>query len=74
MTLTGEQVREARDLLEWSQDELAGRVGVSATMISFFENNRRRPSVELVAEIRDAFYAAGIRFPGGSGVRLDKAQ
>jgi transcriptional regulator with XRE-family HTH domain len=71
MTLTGAQVREARELLGWTQNDLAGRVGVSTTTISFFENNRQRPSEELLDTIRAAFYAAGIRFHGRSGVRLD---
>jgi DNA-binding XRE family transcriptional regulator len=71
MTLTGSQVREARELLGWTQDDLAGRVGVSTSTISFLENNRRRPADELIAEIRDAFYTAGIRFQGRSGVRLE---
>jgi transcriptional regulator with XRE-family HTH domain len=71
MTLIGAQVREARELLGWTQNEFAGRVGVSTTTISFLENNRRPPADELVAEIRDAFYTAGIRFQGRNGVRLD---
>jgi DNA-binding XRE family transcriptional regulator len=71
VTITPEQCGAARELLGWTQDELAGRVGVSTTTIVLLENDRRRPGDELVGEIRDAFYTAGIRFHGRSGVRLD---
>jgi transcriptional regulator with XRE-family HTH domain len=74
MTLTGAQVREARALLGWSQDELAGRVGVSATTIAYFENDRRRPLVGRVSAMRQTLETAGVEFiaenGGGAGVRL----
>ena len=33
MTLTSEQVKVARQLLGWSQSDLAGHVGVSTTTV-----------------------------------------
>jgi transcriptional regulator with XRE-family HTH domain len=56
MTITPEQVKAARELLGWSQADLAAQVGVSDTTISLFERGQGRlPVLNLhtVWKVRD---------------------
>jgi len=60
MTITPEQLITARNLLGWSQSDLAGHVGVSATTVSFFEIGKRRlPKLDL-DRARSALETAGV--------------
>ena len=70
--LTVEHVRAARGLLKWTQDELASRAGVTITTISYWVNERVKPSEETKIQVRRAFEEAGIEFANGGnpGVRL----
>ena len=43
--LTPEQVKAARQLLGWSQSDLAGHVGVSTKTVWVFEAGKPKPSV-----------------------------
>jgi ribosome-binding protein aMBF1 (putative translation factor) len=71
MTITGEQVRAARELLGWPRKTLAGKCKPGETTIRNFENGARRPSPFNVLAIRRALEAAGIEFDqDGHGVRL----
>jgi transcriptional regulator with XRE-family HTH domain len=71
MTITPAQVKAARLLLGWTQSDLAGQAGVSATTVTYAENDRPwRPATRLSA-IRLALEAAGIEFDDkGHGVRM----
>jgi transcriptional regulator with XRE-family HTH domain len=60
--ITPDQVRAARELLGWSEAELAAKVGVSETAISLFERLKRRLLNLDVSELRRAFEAAGLEF------------
>ena len=68
--ITSAQVREARKLLGWSQEDLAGWVGVSSTTIGDFEKGHA--SQPLLTMIKDALEAAGVEFANGvePGVKL----
>jgi transcriptional regulator with XRE-family HTH domain len=71
MTITGAQVKAARELLRWTQDRLAVETRVSPTAISNFETDRRRPSALSVSTLRRTLEAAGVEFIDGEpGVRL----
>ncbi|MGV1877357.1 helix-turn-helix domain-containing protein [Rhizobium sp. A22-96] len=79
MTITSEQSRAARGLLDWSQTRLAKESNLSESTIRDFEKGRRLPSVNNLAAIRCALEAAGVTFlgdaetvDGGVGVRLRK--
>lgn len=67
--ITGEQVRAARKLLGWSQEVLAGHVGVSEIVISNvergIERGRRVASDWTFRGIREALEAAGIECTDG---------
>jgi transcriptional regulator with XRE-family HTH domain len=41
--LTPEQVRAARSLLHWSQNDLAEKAGVAASTVADFERGQRTP-------------------------------
>jgi transcriptional regulator with XRE-family HTH domain len=78
MTITPAQVKEARLLLGWTQSELGGQAGVSATTVAYTETDRpRRPAIGLSA-IRQALEDAGVIFVEengeGPGVRLRKGK
>ena len=74
MSITSEQCRAARALLNWSQPTLAEAVGIARETIAHFERGARLPHPNNLVDIRTALEAAGIEFidpnGGGPGVRL----
>src|SRR5690606_10330571 len=70
MTITTAQIRGARGILGWSQQDLAQRTGISATSIGAIENNQTTPRESTIATIRKAFESGGIEFIGLDGVRI----
>ena len=74
------QVKAARSLLAWSQEELAGAADVSIPTIKRLEaqDGPLGGRDETGAKIRSALESAGIEFidenGGGPGVRLKKRQ
>ncbi|MEM7364865.1 MAG: transcriptional regulator [Pseudomonadota bacterium] len=74
--ITGSQIRAARALLAWSQQELAGAAGTSLPTIKRLEGAGDEPAgtARTNQKIRDAVEAEGIVFIdddalGGRGVR-----
>jgi transcriptional regulator with XRE-family HTH domain len=74
MTLTGPQTKAARQLLGWTQSQLAVEAGISPATVSLFEGGRHI-SGWIDSEILKALEAAGVAFTNGSepGVKLRKA-
>ncbi len=64
--ITAAQLRRARDLLGWSEDDLALRANVAAESIRQFEAGRYPPSPEQRAAIRGALVAAGVELTDGA--------
>ena len=74
MTITGAQVKAARQLLGWTPSELGGQTGVSSSTIGHLEGGKCRPSVLIVSTVQRALEAAGIEFVRGEpDVKLSKA-
>ncbi len=75
--ITGPQIRMAREGLEWSVRELAGRSGIAPMTVSRVENGAESLAGTL-QKIQTALEDAGIVFlpenGGGPGVRLPKAR
>lgn len=71
-TLSPAQIRAARGLADWSQDQLAAAAKVSNSTVRDFEAGRRTPLAANLAAIRTALEAAGVEFTNGDapGVRL----
>jgi transcriptional regulator with XRE-family HTH domain len=74
MTITGEQVRAARELLGWPRSTLARKSRLSESTITNLENGRRTLSPLSVLAIRRALESARVEFTvedgGRAGVRL----
>jgi transcriptional regulator with XRE-family HTH domain len=72
--LTPEQCRAARGLLDWTQEELAERAGVSRSTVRDFEKGRHELHRTKEAQIVLTLEQAGVRLiPAdgmGPGVRL----
>jgi|SRR5687768_910592 transcriptional regulator with XRE-family HTH domain len=75
MSLMPQQCRAARGLLDWTQEELAERAGVSRSTVRGFENGQHELHRGSAAVIRGALEAAGVILidaddKAGAGVRL----
>ena len=69
MSITTAQIRGARGILNWSQQDLAQRTGISATSIGAIENGQTTPRASTLDTIRHTFERNGIEFLGLQGVR-----
>jgi transcriptional regulator with XRE-family HTH domain len=47
-------VRKLRKAREWSQDELAGQIGIEQNAVSLIENGRANPTLLVVEDIARA--------------------
>ena len=74
ITLTGEHIRAARQLLGWSQVALAVRAGVGINQLKNFERGVTEPRHATIAALRRKLETANVQFiaknSGGAGVRL----
>lgn len=75
MTISPEQCRAARALLNWSQPKLAETLGVARSTIADFERGATSPHAGTLRSIRATLEAAGVIFldadaRAGPGVRL----
>lgn len=70
MSITTAQIRGARGILNWSQQDLAQRTGISATSIGSIENGQTTPRASTLETIRNTLERNGIEFLGLDGVRI----
>jgi transcriptional regulator with XRE-family HTH domain len=73
VTINGPQTKAARQLLGWTQAQLAVEVGISPATVSLFEGGRHI-SGWIVSEILKALEAAGVEFTNGSEPRIKLRQ
>ena len=64
MPLTASQCRGARAMLDWTQDDLSEKTGLTVNTISSFENGEHTPHEANRAKIRAALEAGGDLTPG----------
>ena len=72
--ITGSQLRAARALLDWTQEQLATESGVTERTIRSLEDNKTRPFERTADRLREALEAAGVTFldtASGVGVLLN---
>lgn len=50
--LTSDQIRKARNAKGWSQRKLAGWLGVTQTLVGYWEKGKRTPSEEMEIKLR----------------------
>ncbi len=67
-TLTPEQVKAARALLAWSQQELATDARVATSTVADFERGVRTPMANNAQAIRESFETKGLQFIAGGVV------
>jgi DNA-binding XRE family transcriptional regulator len=72
MEISPGQCRAARALLNWTQEDLANKVGVALKTVRDFENERRQSLNIVRASIKQAFEQAGIEFFDDDGLRLKR--
>jgi transcriptional regulator with XRE-family HTH domain len=74
MTITASQMKAARQLLGWTQEQLAAEARLSPSTVSHCEAGRHRTSPEIVSKLQRALEAAGVEFTNGGepGVKLRK--
>lgn len=72
MSITTAQIRGARGILNWSQQDLAQRTGISATSIGSIENGQTTPRHNTLETIKTTFERNGIEFLGLEGVRTKR--
>jgi hypothetical protein len=73
MSISSQQSRGARGLLNWTLSDLAAASAIGLSTLKHFEHARRRTTAENLVAIRDAFEKAGIVFESDGkfvGVRL----
>lgn len=70
MQLECSQIRAARALLNWSQDDLARAALVASSSVKNVENENTSARRETIEQIRSALEMNGIEFLPGSGVKL----
>ncbi len=73
--ISARQIRAARALLGWSQQELADRAIVSVNAIRRLERSQVDPRLSTIAAVKAALENAGVEFQftdatRGEGVRL----
>ncbi|WP_183851662.1 helix-turn-helix transcriptional regulator [Prosthecomicrobium pneumaticum] len=61
------QCRAARGLLDWTQEELADRAGLSRSTVREFEHGRHALQSGSAERIIAAFTSAGVELTGGGG-------
>lgn len=70
--LVPEQVKAARALLTWSQQELARKARVATSTIADFERGVRTPMANNAEAIRNALEAEGLQFVAGGVVEKSR--
>jgi hypothetical protein len=73
MSISSQQSRGARGLLNWTLSDLAAASAIGLSTLKHFEHARRRTTPENLIAIRDAYERAGIIFESDGkfvGVKL----
>jgi DNA-binding XRE family transcriptional regulator len=72
MEISPAQCRGARGLLDWTQADLAKKVGIALRTVRDFESGKRKPLQIVHSSIKQALEEAGIEFLGDDGLRVKK--
>ena len=66
-----EQIKAARALLDWTQDDLAHASKLSKPSINNIERRIAQPKVSTLTAIQKSLEKAGVEFTNGPGVQLN---
>lgn len=53
--MVGDNIRKLRLEREWTQEELADRLGVSRSAMGNYEREQREPGIDLLIKLADTF-------------------
>jgi transcriptional regulator with XRE-family HTH domain len=67
------QIRAARALLNWSEEDLANAAGMDVATLQGYDGGPNNDTQTLI-EIQDAFEKSGVEFLLGNGVRMRKQE
>jgi transcriptional regulator with XRE-family HTH domain len=70
LIITSRQIRAARGLIGWSQNELAKAVGISRSTIAAIENGTGNPTLDMISRIRETLEGKQVEFLTQEGVRF----
>jgi len=73
MTTFGNRLQELRKEKGYTLDELANKFNKSKSTFSSYENDRRKPDIELVADLADFFNVSSDYLLGKTDHRFDPA-
>ena len=68
-----EQLKAARSLLDWSQEDLSQKSGYSLATINNIERGQYNAHSTTMADIVQTFEQAGVQFIDGPGVKIEEA-
>lgn len=68
----GKRIKEQRELKKLSQKELADKIGVSASIVSNYENSERTPSLEILMALARTFHCSTDFLLGFEKLEKDK--
>lgn len=68
--LTAKQIRAARALLDWNQEDLAKRADVTEATIRNIEKGHNTPNAKTLVAIQSVFERENIAFIGETGVEI----
>lgn len=54
----GQRLRQSRDTLHWTQDQLSKASGVNVMALSHFECNRRAPNIRNAVRLCEALHCS----------------
>lgn len=74
MVELGQKMRELRQEHQWTQGQVAQRIGVTTSLISAYENGIRRPSYEVLIKLVHLYGASADYLLGISGRRTVESQ
>ncbi len=73
MFIQPEQIRAARAMLDWSQQDLADASGVSKDTVKNYELSHNKPNTQTLSRIVSTLELSGIEFIG-DGIRLNRKE
>lgn len=73
MLLSPAQIRAARALLDWNQEDLANATGLARPTIVNIESKHQMPGSKTIEKLLAVFDKAGVRFTENDGVRKKKS-
>ena len=69
MIITSDQIRAARALLEWSQEDLANKSSLARRTVALIESGKQKPGLDTIEKIISAFDQEDVEFAASEGVR-----